>query len=91
MMYVRFPLSLRNVEDLLHERGVDIRHETVRIWWNRFGPLFARELKKRRFKQLRQVTGVALARRRSHCRGLLHLKSTHRVDFSAFGRPAPKL
>ena len=30
MMYVRFPLSLRNVEDLLHERGVDICHETVR-------------------------------------------------------------
>jgi len=37
MMYVRFPLSLRNVEDLLHERGIDISHETVRFWWNRFG------------------------------------------------------
>ena len=34
-MYVRFPLSLRNVEDLLHERGIDISHETVRFWWNR--------------------------------------------------------
>ena len=31
MMYVRFPLSLRNVEDLLHERGIDISHETVRF------------------------------------------------------------
>ena len=41
MMYVRFPLLLRNVEDLLHERGIDISHETVRFWWNRFGPLFA--------------------------------------------------
>ena len=30
MMYVRFPLSLKNVEDLLHERGIDICHETVR-------------------------------------------------------------
>jgi hypothetical protein len=40
-MYVRFPLSLRNVEDLLHERGVDVSHETVRFWWNRFGPMFA--------------------------------------------------
>jgi hypothetical protein len=38
MMYVRFPLSLRNVEDLLAERGIDISHETVRFWWNRFGP-----------------------------------------------------
>ncbi len=32
LMYVRFPLSLRNVEDLLFERGIDIRHETVRLW-----------------------------------------------------------
>ena len=48
MMYVRFPLSLRNVEDLLHERGIDICHETVRYWWNRFGPMFAREIRKKR-------------------------------------------
>ncbi len=48
MMYVRFPLSLRNVEDLLHERGIDIAHETVRFWWNRFGPLFASEIRKKR-------------------------------------------
>lgn len=39
--YIRFPPSLRNVEDLLHERGVDISHKTVRFWWNRFGPTFA--------------------------------------------------
>ena len=38
MMYVRYPLSLRNVEDLLAERKIDISHETVRFWWNRFGP-----------------------------------------------------
>ncbi|WP_412546786.1 IS6 family transposase [Maricaulis sp. MIT060901] len=48
MMYVRFPLSLRNVEDLLHERGIDITHETVRFWWNRFGPLFAKSIRKQR-------------------------------------------
>ena len=35
MMYVRYPLSLRNVKDLLAERGIDISHETVRFWWNR--------------------------------------------------------
>ncbi len=35
MMDVRYPLSPRNVEDLLHERGMDITHETVRFWWNR--------------------------------------------------------
>ena len=51
MMYVRFPLSLRNVEDLLHERGIDICHETVRYWWNRFGPMFAREICKKRMHQ----------------------------------------
>mgnify|MGYP001819873471 CR=1 FL=1 len=53
MMYVRFPLSLRNVEDLLHERGIDISHETVRFWWNRFGPIFAAEIRKRRVHQFR--------------------------------------
>jgi len=53
MMYVRFPLSLRNVEDLLHERGIDISHETVRFWWNRFGPLFAAEIRKKRVSQMR--------------------------------------
>jgi len=48
MMYVRFALSLRNVEDLVHERVIDIRHETVGYWWNRFGPLFANEICKKR-------------------------------------------
>jgi putative transposase len=48
MMYVRFPLSLRNVEDLLHERGIDICHETIRYWWNRFGPMFAHEIRNKR-------------------------------------------
>ena len=48
MLYIRFPLSLRNVEDLLHERGVDVSYETVRFWWHRFGPMFAAEIKKRR-------------------------------------------
>jgi len=50
---VRFPLSLRNVEDLLHERGVDVSHETVRFWWHRFGPMFASEIKKRRIEGMK--------------------------------------
>jgi putative transposase len=40
MMYIRFPLSLRNVEDLLHERVIEISHKAVRFWWNSFGPMF---------------------------------------------------
>jgi putative transposase len=48
MMYIRYPLSLRQVEDILFERGIDICHETVRFWWNRFGPMFAAEIRKRR-------------------------------------------
>jgi putative transposase len=52
-MYIRFPLSLRNVEDLLHERGIDICHETVRIWWRRFGTTFAAEIRKRRVTDMR--------------------------------------
>jgi putative transposase len=53
VMYIRFPLSLRNVEDLLHERGIDICHETVRFWWHRFGPMFAAEIRKRRVEGMR--------------------------------------
>ena len=53
MMYVRYPLSLRNIEDLLAERGIDISHETVRFWWNRFGPMFAAEIRKRRVAHMR--------------------------------------
>ena len=50
MMYIRYPLSLRQVEDLLFERGIDISHETIRYWWNRFGPLLAGEIRNRRIK-----------------------------------------
>jgi putative transposase len=50
MYYVRFPLSLRQVEDILHERGIDICHETVRYWWNQFGPLYANQTKKKRIR-----------------------------------------
>lgn len=60
MMYVRFPLSLRNVEDLLHERGIEDSHEAARYWWHRFGPLFAAEIKKRR------IAGMKSSRWRWH-------------------------
>ena len=53
LMYVKYPLSLRNVEDLLHERGIDISHETVRYWWNRFGPLFASDIRRSRTNRMR--------------------------------------
>lgn len=46
MLYVRYPLSLRNVEDLLFERGIDLCHETLRFWWNRFGPLLAADIRR---------------------------------------------
>jgi putative transposase len=46
-------LSLLNVEDLLFERGIDVCHETVRFWWNRFGPMFAAEVRRRRLSRMR--------------------------------------
>ena len=52
MLYIRFPLSLRNLEDLLHERGIDVSHGTVRYWWNRFGPMFAAEIRRKRVQLL---------------------------------------
>jgi putative transposase len=60
MMYVRFLLSLRNVEDLLAEQGIDICHETVRMWWNRFGPLFAADIKRQRISRMRGLSKLAL-------------------------------
>jgi putative transposase len=56
MLYVRFPLSLRNVEDLLHERVIEISHETVRFWWNRFGPMFASEIRRNRISRMRSYS-----------------------------------
>lgn len=46
MLYVRLPQSLRNVEDLLFERGYDFCHENVRLLWNRFGPMLAGEIRR---------------------------------------------
>jgi putative transposase len=56
MMYVRFPLSLRNVEDLLFGRGIDLCHETVRLWWNRIGPMVAGDIRRQRVSRMRSVT-----------------------------------
>lgn len=53
---MKYPLSLRNVEDLLAERGIDICHETVRLWWNRFGPMFAAEIRWKRVQKMRAFT-----------------------------------
>lgn len=53
MLYVRFPLSLRNVEDLLFELEIDICHETVRFWWNRFGQMFAADNRRQGVSRMR--------------------------------------
>ena len=53
VMYAPFPLLLRNVEYLLFERGFDICHETVRMWWNRFGPMFAGDVRQPRVSRMR--------------------------------------
>jgi putative transposase len=60
MPYVRFPILLRHLEDLLHERGLEVSHETVRFWSQRFGPMFAAEICERR------VIGLRSSRRPSH-------------------------
>ncbi len=62
-MSIRYPLSLRQVEDLLFERGIDICHETVRFWRNRFGPLFAAEIRKGPFIIDRILCGDGISTR----------------------------
>ncbi len=56
LLYVRYPLSLRQVEDMLFERGIDICHETVRLWWNRFGPAIAAKIRKKRTSYPKQYS-----------------------------------
>ena len=50
MMYIRYPLSLGQVDDLLFERGFDICYENVCFWWNRFDAIFAAEIRKRQIQ-----------------------------------------
>jgi len=50
---VKYPLSLRNIADLVAERGVDIGHETVRSRWNRFGPMLTGEIRKMQMARMR--------------------------------------
>ena len=47
-LYLRFTLSFRDVEGLLAERGLDVSYETIRRWVLKFGPIFARELRRQR-------------------------------------------
>jgi putative transposase len=93
MMYVRFALSLRQVEGLLHERGIDICHETVRLWWNRFGPMFAAEIRRRRIQRNRchpqwrwHLDEVFATKRRDRRAALKFLKRT----IKRYGRPTTR-
>ena len=47
-LYHRFNLSHRDIEDLLSERGIEVSYEAIRLWCNKFGPEFAKRLKKKR-------------------------------------------
>ncbi len=47
-LYHRFNLSFRDIEDLLHERGIEVSYEAIRLWCNKFGPEYAKRLKKKR-------------------------------------------
>jgi len=49
-LYHRFALSLRDVEDLLAERGIKVSHETIRVWCRRFGPQIAASIRRGRPK-----------------------------------------
>lgn len=53
MLYVRFPLSVRNVQDLLFERGIDLCLETVRFWSNKLGRMFADDIRRQRLSKMR--------------------------------------
>ena len=46
-LYFRFNLSHRDIEDLLAEKGIDVTHESIRLWCIKFGPKYARKLRRR--------------------------------------------
>ena len=84
MLYIQFPLSLRNVEDLLRERIIEISHETVRYWWNRFGPMFAAEIRGKRVDAMRAYHfGAEIAQRVAH-------RVTDELDRSAWREFVPQ-
>ncbi len=92
MMYIRYPLSLRPVEDLLFERGMDIRHETVRYWWTRFDPMFAAAIRKRRIhhRSISQWRWRAVDHEGEvqECKGPAKIRRRPRFDLQPF-RPGP--
>ena len=47
-LYLRFTLSLRDVEEMLAQRGIDVSYETIRAWVSKFGPQIAAKLKAKR-------------------------------------------
>jgi putative transposase len=53
MLYARLPPSRRDVEDLLHERGIKVSHEAVRYWWLQVGPAFAAVIRRKRVRGIR--------------------------------------
>ena len=65
MLYVRYPISLRNVDDLTHERGIDICHETVRFWWLRFGPMLQPKSESAVWKRCDRAAGDGISTRPS--------------------------
>src|SRR6267143_2119979 len=97
-LYLRFTLSYRDVEDLLVERGLEVSYETVRRWVLKFGPGFARRLRRSRprpsdrwhldeiGRSNRRQADVSVARRRSRGRGSRHAGSA--PSRQARGTPA---
>jgi putative transposase len=91
MLYVKYPLSLRNVEDLLHERGIDISYETVRCWRNRFGPMFAsfrrRERSMLRFRRMETVQKFVSVHANVHTTSTTNATSSIDPPTSVSARP----
>ena len=58
-VYHRFCLSFRDVEDLLAERGINVSYETIRLWCQKFGPDYARKLKRRQLHRRGYRAGLS--------------------------------
>ena len=70
--YYRYGLSFRDVDDLLAERGVIVSFETVRQWFRKFGPDYARRLKRRPKIESRRLALTAIFEESPQVSAVLH-------------------
>ena len=83
-LYHRFPLSFRDVQELMLERGVDVSYETIRAWCDRFGQEYANQLRRRGRGRATNGTWMRCSSRSTAHSGTCGARSTSTATCSTF-------